>query len=61
VWFLCCLRSTTRRHHRSSFLVCCAKLAFLPAVILWQLAEEVQEKLLAKYYELQSKSQVGAV
>lgn len=45
----------------SSFLVCCAKLVFLPAVIAWQLFEEVRDKLQAKYHELQvSNQQVGA-
>jgi hypothetical protein len=38
--------------------VCCAKLVFLPAVIAWQLFEEVRDKLQAKYHELQVNSQV---
>lgn len=42
----------------SSFVVCCAKLVFLPAVIAWQLFEEVRDKLQAKYHELQVNSQV---
>jgi len=42
----------------SSFIICCAKLVFLPAVIAWQLFEEVREKLQAKYYELQASNQV---
>jgi hypothetical protein len=41
---------------RSSFIVCCAKLVFLPAVIAWQLFEEVRDKLQAKYHELQVNS-----
>lgn len=43
----------------SSFLSCCAKLVFLPAVIAWQLFEEVRDKLQAKYHELQISNQVG--
>lgn len=45
---------------RSSFLVCCAKLVFLPAVIAWQLFEEVRDKLQAKYHELQVNSSTGS-
>lgn len=40
----------------SPFIVCCAKLVFLPAVIAWQLFEEVRDKLQAKYHELQVNS-----
>jgi hypothetical protein len=44
----------------SSFVVCCAKLLLLPAVIVWQLFEELRDKLAAKYQELQQKKQVRA-
>lgn len=42
----------------SSFIVCCGKLVFLPAVIAWQVFDEVRDKLQAKYHELQTNSQV---
>jgi hypothetical protein len=41
--------------------MCCAKLVFLPAVIAWQLFEEVRDKLQAKYHELQVTNQVRVV
>lgn len=42
--------------------MCCAKLVFLPAVVAWQVIEEVRDKLAAKYQELQlnSQHQVGS-
>jgi hypothetical protein len=39
-------------------VLCCAKLLLLPAVIVWQLFEELRDKLAAKYQELQQKKQV---
>lgn len=41
----------------SSFVVCCAKLLFLPLVIVWQLFEELRDKLQSKYHELQLNKQ----
>eukprot|EP00775_Hariotina_reticulata_P013171 gene13171-13301_t len=55
------LVNTARKELQTSpFITCCAKLVFLPLVILWQLFEEVREKLQSKYSELQAKSQVTA-
>eukprot|EP00882_Tetradesmus_deserticola_P026888 GHRQ01029705.1.p1 GENE.GHRQ01029705.1~~GHRQ01029705.1.p1 ORF type:complete len:127 (+),score=41.93 GHRQ01029705.1:607-987(+) len=53
------LVNTARRElQTSSFVVCCTKLLLLPAVIVWQLFEELRDKVAAQYHELQQKKQV---